>query len=155
MTLRGRIDALCSAFASDVFAALGRASLDELHALASRGKTGGAKTKTKATKARAEPRAKATKAAKVGPSALPSRKSVPPSAEAASAALEFFAARGARGATASQVLAHLRSNGIDEDVVQSLVARGVIRDAGIRRATGKGTSAVYVLEKGRGLTEVS
>lgn len=62
------------------------------------------------------------------------------------AALEFFEMRGSKGATAVQVDEHLKASGFegDLDVVAPLLERGEIRDAGIRRATGKGTAAVFV-----------
>lgn len=62
------------------------------------------------------------------------------------AALEFFEMRGSKGATAVQVDEHLKSSGFEGeiDVVAPLLERGEIRDAGIRRATGKGTAAVFV-----------
>jgi hypothetical protein len=58
-------------------------------------------------------------------------------------ALAFFAERGAKGATVAQLEEHAGSAGGSE-VVAALTQRGALRDTGMRRATGKGTAAVFV-----------
>ena len=67
--------------------------------------------------------------------------------EVTTAALEFFAERGTRGATAHQLGVHLTELGLasSADVVGALAKSGAVRDAGFRRAAGKNATApVYV-----------
>jgi hypothetical protein len=136
--LRQKLARLSSDFASQVFSALRAASLEELSAFAKPSPKQPAASKPAATK---QPKARAPRAAKKvvapAPAAVPDR-------TLTRAALEFFSARGSRGATVAQVQEHLQGEDA-KDVVSSLAERGVIRDAGIRRATGKGTAPVFVL----------
>ena len=58
--------------------------------------------------------------------------------------------RGTRGATESQLVEALEEQGISlggagKGAIQALVERAIIRDAGFRRNTGKGTQPVFVL----------
>jgi hypothetical protein len=146
--LRQKLARLSSDFASQVFSALRAASLEELSAFAKPSarppvrkpaSAALASTKAASTNARARaPRAAEKVVAQVrAVAAEPDRKLT-------RAALDFFTARGSRGATVAQVQEHLQAEGANE-VVSSLAERGVIRDAGIRRATGKGTAPVFVL----------
>jgi type IV secretory pathway VirB10-like protein len=164
--LRQKLARLSSDFASQVFVALRAASLEELAALAkpSAAKPSAAKpsaAQPSASKAPAKkPTAAAPIAAKEGapiaPKApvtraprAPKKSAEPvrvaaPDRELTRAAVDFFTERGSRGATVAQVQERLQADGAN-DIVSSLAERGVIRDAGIRRATGKGTAPVYVL----------
>ncbi|WP_146653936.1 hypothetical protein [Labilithrix luteola] len=109
---------------------------NEAAAPKTRGRKAGGKTKGAGGKSQGA-KAKAAKAAPA-PARLDQKR--------ITAALDFFEMRGSKGATAVQVDEHLKASGFegDVDVVTALVERGDVRDAGIRRATGKGTAAVFV-----------
>jgi hypothetical protein len=130
--LRQKLARLSSEFATQVFLALRAASLEDLTALA---RPMAAQPFVATVPRIAKPRVAKNTTARVAPT---------PDRELTRAAVDFFAARGAKGATAVQLQDHLQAEGAS-DVFTSLAARGVIRDAGIRRATGKGTAPVYVL----------
>jgi hypothetical protein len=137
--LSDTLSRLASDFASQVFAALRSASLDELTELAGRSvvEKSPAAPKRQATLKKRVERRTAVKTIAAAPKAALDGKLT-------SAALEFFAERGSKGATAAQLSEHLQSAD-GAEVVSNLASNGFIRDAGIRRATGKGTAAVYVL----------
>ena len=131
MSLRQKINALTMAFAADVVRALRGVPVQELAALSGK-KVIVHRTAAKRVAAK-KPR--------------PRSAAAPLDGNAVKAALEFFQDRGLKGATDVQVQEHLRVRGFvsaTADVLSELAARGAIRDAGIRRATGKGTAPVYV-----------
>lgn len=142
--LRQTLDRLASDFATEVFLALRTASLDELSAIAkpSPARPRVARSAAAAlSPAPASPPKARTRALKKAAEPTPA---APPDRELTRAAVEFFAERGTRGATASQLQEHLQA-GSAVAVITALAARGIVRDAGIRRATGKGTAPVFVL----------
>ncbi|MDB4942628.1 MAG: hypothetical protein JWP97_2162 [Labilithrix sp.] len=101
--------------------------------------------------AKADKPAMGARTARTAGAAEPTRaakKSAAVSSDMIAAANRYFASRGNKGATATQLAAHLAELGHDDsaDVVSVLTERGAIRDAGFRRSTGQGnkTSAVFV-----------
>lgn len=155
--LRQKLARLSSEFASQVFAALRAAPIEELAALAkpSAAKPSASHPAAKRPSATrpvavreaapaAAPRARATRTPRATKKAAEPARAAAPDRELTRAAVDFFTERGSRGATVAQVQDHLQADSAN-DIVSSLAERGVIRDAGIRRATGKGTAPVYVL----------
>ena len=153
MSFSQKITALTAAFVAEVVCALRAVPIQELAALSGRPFTAqaGSAPGSRESPARPPARPVRAKAASARPKASAdpetARAAAPPDPHAVQAALDFFVNRGARGATGVQVLEHLRTNGFEDggaDVMTELAARGAIRDAGIRRATGKGTAPVFV-----------
>lgn len=150
MTLRETLDRLTSDFARQVIAALRNASLDELAARAPaaaavarprRGATPGHRARVAVARSPRTPRV-AAPAAPAAP--LPQSVTTP---EMRSAALDVLEQRGSKGATATQLEAELSLQGfpVTADLVPSLVASGLVKDSGFRRASGgNATSPVYV-----------
>ncbi|MCL2778329.1 MAG: hypothetical protein FWD73_10020 [Polyangiaceae bacterium] len=194
--LREKLSRLVSEFTSQVFAALKRASLEELTELAQssrdaaresyanrhvaprvtqeapltmrphptkRAGVGAAKQGAQWAAGKAMPAATANRSAKKMAFAADSTEAVaveapvepqsepqplePADPQQVQAALEHFAERGGRGSTAHHLEAHLASLGFApaRGLVEELVSRGEIRDAGFRRAIAAGkTGAVFV-----------
>lgn len=145
--LRKTLDRLVASFAEDIIAAVKNVPLNELVALTSKGaehKGGRAPATGTRIGTGTTRRIRSTRA--------PRAKKAPAAAQIDSSVTEvvaqFFAERGSRGATEPQVDETLSRQGLNVppgDVIRVLVERGVIRDAGFRRTTGKGTAPVYVL----------
>ncbi|MBX3263749.1 MAG: hypothetical protein KF782_29015 [Labilithrix sp.] len=145
--LRETLDRLIAAFADDVIAALRRTPLDEMLAVSQKRGAHPTPAPTAApSRARLPARkrfdAKRTKLPAAGKGEVPSI--------ATDTAERIFAERGRRGATESQLVEALEEHGIllggaGHDAIQALVERAIIRDAGFRRNTGKGTQPVFVL----------
>jgi hypothetical protein len=136
--LRERIEALTAALAADFV----RAARDEARRELAR--VPRTKTKAKAeTKNEAKTEAK-SKAETRTKTSVPQR---PHDDEAAMRVVaDFFGERGSKGATVAQVAEHVSAERAPA-IVAALAARGTIRDTGMRRATGKGTAAVFVLSR--------
>jgi hypothetical protein len=140
--LRETLDRLVTVFAAQIIAVLRDAPLDEVLALTARSvpvQNGGETTATAAPTRR--PRAKKT-----------AKKAAPLQTDpmAVAAAERFFAERGTKGATEPQLHEALAAQGFAASngaagVIPMLVERAIIRDAGFRRTTGKGTAPVYVV----------
>lgn len=140
------IERLVTALTDDVIAAVRDVPLDELAIM------------TGASSAPEVPRP-ATRAAperhvirRRPPPAAPPKE--PPAIYDESAALDaaqrFFEERGQRGATAPQLGEVLEAEGFAQasdasNVIDLLVSRGVVGDAGFRRTTGSGTAPVYIV----------
>jgi hypothetical protein len=135
---------LASDFAEQIIDAVRRASLDELAALKPTIDTELAapppSREGRRTRAKSPPqRPKSSK-----------RERVQLDAATIKAAERFFAERGDRGATEGQVYEALSAQGLPlvvgaSELVQDLVGREVLRYAGFRRTTGRGSAPVYVL----------
>ena len=147
MSLSHKISALTTAFAAEVVRALRSVPVQELAALSGKRLSAPPAPQTIAARPAARPVAVKVKA-KAKAKANHVKGTAPPlDRQAVSAALDFFVDRGRKGATGVQVLEHLRISGFvsgTAEVLSDLAASGAIRDAGIRRATGKGTAPVYV-----------
>ena len=145
MSLSHKISALTTAFAAEVVRALRSVPVQELAALSGKRLSAPPAPQTIAARQAARPVAVKVKAKAKADHV---KGTAPPlDRQAVSAALDFFVDRGRKGATGVQVLEHLRISGFvsgTADILSDLAARGAIRDAGIRRATGKGTAPVYV-----------
>jgi hypothetical protein len=135
--LQATIERLSSAFADDLLRTLRQLPLEEMIRL-----VGGQPSQRKAVVPSSAPKQGAPRAS------APSR---PSNAESEQALYRFFEASGQRGATAQQAYRHLQENGDREvaigttsKLIDSLVSRGVLRDAGFRRTTGNGTAPVFV-----------
>ena len=140
--LQETLDRLVSAFAAEIITVLRDTPLDEMLALTENGSAIHNGKKATAAPVR-RPRAK--RAASNHEAAAP----LPLDAMAVDAAERFFAERGTRGATEPQLFEALAAQGFavpDEGarMIATLVERALIRDAGFRRTTGKGTAPVYV-----------
>ncbi|MBX3218134.1 MAG: hypothetical protein KF850_39370 [Labilithrix sp.] len=161
--LRETLDRLIAAFTDDVIAALRRTPLDEMLTISRKRGVGPTSTSTSTSspsRARAPAKkpteAKRTKPRPAGraeePNVAPEvpalTREVP--AIATDTAERIFVERGRRGATESQLVEALEEQGISlggagKGAIQALVERAIIRDAGFRRNTGKGTQPVFVL----------
>jgi hypothetical protein len=145
MLLRDRLDLLTADFARQVIAALREASLAEL---AARSPTTPEPARA-ANVARARPRPLPRERVRRPARARSSREILVPATSAAieAAALRILEGRGTKGVTALQLDAELSLQGFAPapELVGALLARGVLRDTGFRRASGgNATSAVYV-----------
>jgi hypothetical protein len=136
------MDRITSEFAARVIGALREASIAELAA-----------RRARAPKKVAAPRAAVRTVTKRGGTATPPKRAALPDRVTTDAALDYFVARGSKGATAEQLVAHFTELGASAAsvmsgvVIEALVAAGSIRDAGFRRSTGTGnkTTSVFVV----------
>jgi len=145
--LQQKIARLASDFASQLIGVLTAAPLQELAELER------PSTRTPAVKRVVEKVEKKVATKKVATRKTASARgreptaAVTPTPAVKAAALDFFAERGSKGATAHQVGAYLTEIGLAStlDVVGALATAGAIRDAGFRRAAGKNaTATVYI-----------
>ncbi|MBX3215513.1 MAG: hypothetical protein KF850_25975 [Labilithrix sp.] len=159
--LRETLDRLIAAFTDDVIAALRRTPVDEMLTISRKRGVRATATSTTTTTSTAP----ATPSRTRGPARerTEARRTKPPAGRAAVAVMagevpaiatdtaeRIFAERGRRGATESQLVEALEEQGISlggagKGAIQALVERAIIRDAGFRRNTGKGTQTVFVL----------
>jgi hypothetical protein len=147
------IERLVTTLASDIIAAIKDVPLNELMALGVRPSVRGASgaPPAAAPETSAPRRGRGAKARSNG--AKRKAKAPPPPArpdpKMIDAIVGYLTERGKSGATPHQVHEHLKASGFEptgvNDVVVGLAERGIVRDAGFRRTTGKGTAPVFVL----------
>ncbi|HVH40737.1 MAG TPA: hypothetical protein VM925_00285 [Labilithrix sp.] len=139
-SLRETLDRLVSAFTEEIVETLRNVPLSEMMVL-----TAGRTNAHPGRRASTASRSKGTARKRYTKTELP----VPPGPNVLDAAQRFFGERGHRGATEAQMHEGLKVHGVvladnASGVIEALVERGAIRDAGFRRTTGKGTAPVYV-----------